>query len=62
MAMNVEPHSPRVPSAATPSRRWRDLALLLGLFLLVAAGLGGLGAATGWEGTKSALSSLTGVI
>lgn len=59
MAMSMTPHSPRAPSAMPATRRWRDLALLLVLFLLVAAGLGGLAAATGWEETKAALARLT---
>lgn len=50
--------SPRVTSAAAPPRRWRDLALLLGLIALVIAGLVGLAAATGWEETLAAFGSL----
>mgnify|MGYP001813685517 FL=1 len=46
--------SPRVTNAATSSRRWRDLALPLGLFALVAVGLAGLALATGWEDTIDA--------
>ncbi|MGI9388530.1 MAG: lysylphosphatidylglycerol synthase transmembrane domain-containing protein [Boseongicola sp.] len=52
-------HSPRVPSAAASSRRWRDSALLIGLVGLVLAGLAGLAAATGWEETLAGLRSLT---
>lgn len=60
MAMNSEPNSPRVNSAAASSpRRWRDLALLGGLFLLVVIGLIGLALATGWEETVEAMASLT---
>ncbi len=59
MAMNTSPNSPRVTSAAASSRRWRDLALLAGLVLLVLVGLMGLAAATGWEETVAALKSLT---
>lgn len=58
MAMNNMPTSPRVPNAAAPSRRWRDLALPLGLFVLVAIGLTGLAMATGWEETVSAFKVL----
>jgi uncharacterized protein (TIRG00374 family) len=50
--------SPRVHNAATSSRRWRDLVLLVGLLLLVVAGLAGLAAATGWEETLRAFDSL----
>lgn len=56
--MTSTPNPPRVPSAAASSRRWRDRALLLGLVALVAAGLAGLAAATGWEETWAALGSL----
>ena len=61
MAMSITPNtSPRVPNAAaSPSRRWRDLALLGGLLLLVIVGLAGLAAATGWEETWAALTSLS---
>lgn len=59
MATMTTPDSPRVPNAAASSRRWRDLALLSGLFLLVVAGLAGLAAATGWEETTRALSRVT---
>ena len=59
MALNDMPNtSPRVPNAATTSRRWRDLALPLGLFALVALGLTGLAMATGWEETLSAFTVL----
>ena len=59
--MNITPNtSPRVPNAAaSPSRRWRDLALLGGLLLLVILGLAGLAAATGWDETWRALASLS---
>lgn len=51
--------SPRVPNAAAPSpRRWRDVAILVGLIGLVIAGLVGLAAATGWEETMTAFKSL----
>lgn len=59
MALNNMPNSsPRVPSAAAPSRRWRDVALPLVLFALVAIGLVGLAMATGWEETMQAFRSL----
>ncbi|MEL7460213.1 MAG: lysylphosphatidylglycerol synthase transmembrane domain-containing protein [Pseudomonadota bacterium] len=45
---------------ADPSRRWRDVALLAGLFVLVLGGLVGLAAATGWEETLAGLRSVTG--
>ncbi len=60
MALNDMPTSPRVPNAATPSRRWRDLALPLGLFGLVAFGLIGLAMATGWDETMTAFQALHG--
>lgn len=40
-------------------RRWRDIALLAGLFGFVIAGLAGLALATGWEETIAQLSRLT---
>lgn len=46
-------------AGAHPTRHWRDLLLLGGLFVLVLAGLMGLAAATGWEETKSQLAKLT---
>ncbi|MEM8957394.1 MAG: lysylphosphatidylglycerol synthase transmembrane domain-containing protein [Pseudomonadota bacterium] len=42
-----------------PSRRWRDIALLGGLFVLVLGGLAGLAAATGWEKTLEGLRRVT---
>ena len=59
MAMSLSPNSPRDTNAAASSRRWRDLALLFVLFLLVAAGLGALASATGWEETKAALGRVS---
>ncbi|NNF91099.1 MAG: flippase-like domain-containing protein [Boseongicola sp.] len=53
------PNSPRVPNAAASSRRWRDLALLAGLFLLLAIGLGALVSSTGWDETKAAVARLS---
>ncbi len=41
------------------TRRWRERALLWGLFALVIAGLAGLAAATGWEETLTQLSRLS---
>ena len=59
MAMSKTPKtSPRVPNAAATPRRWRDLAILLGLIGLVLAGLLGLAAATGWEETIDAFGSI----
>lgn len=59
MALNDMPsNSPRVPNAAASSRRWRDLALPLGLFALVGFGLIGLAMATGWEETLAAFKVL----
>lgn len=60
MAMSDMPNpSPRVPNAAASPRRWRELGLLLGLILLVLAGLIGLALATGWEETVAALASIS---
>jgi len=59
MAIVSMPNSPRLPSAAAPSRRWRDVAVLAGLLALVAAGLAGLAAATGWRETWAAMGRLT---
>ena len=57
--MKSEPKSPRVNNAAASSpRRWRDLVLLVGLFILVIIGLIGLALATGWEETIEAIASL----
>lgn len=50
--------SPRVTNAAASSRRWRELALPLGLFALVVVGLAGLAMATGWEETLDAFRVL----
>lgn len=59
MAMSSTSNSPRVSSAATsPSRRWRDLAVLLTLLGLVVAGLLGLALATGWDETMAAVQAL----
>lgn len=59
MALNDMPNtSPRVPNAATPSRRWRDLALPVGLLVLVLFGLAGLATATGWDATMQAFRVL----
>ncbi len=43
---------------AEKSRRWRDIALLAGLFAVVLAGLFGLAAATGWEETRAQIAKL----
>ncbi|MCR8724010.1 lysylphosphatidylglycerol synthase transmembrane domain-containing protein [Frigidibacter sp. ROC022] len=45
--------------APPTARRWRDYALLAGLFALVLAGLAGLAAATGWEETLAQIAKLT---
>ncbi|QQA44120.1 lysylphosphatidylglycerol synthase transmembrane domain-containing protein [Pelagovum pacificum] len=53
------PHDvPAPPVPESTSRRWRDIALLGGLFVLVIAGLAGLAAATGWEETRAQLMKL----
>ncbi|WP_370641167.1 YbhN family protein [Nereida sp. MMG025] len=46
-------------SSAKPARRWRDIAILGGLFGLMLVGLIGLAAATGWEETWAQLMSLS---
>ena len=61
MAMSSSSPHPRISSAAVTPRRWRDTALLIGLVLLVIAGLVGLAAATGWDETLAQLRALTGV-
>lgn len=48
-----------LPASNGVSRRWRDLALLGGLFVLVLAGLIGLAAATGWDETRAQLVKLS---
>ena len=59
MAVNDMPKtSPPETNAAASSRRWRDLALPVGLFALVAFGLVGLAMATGWEETLAAFHVL----
>ncbi|RYG92927.1 flippase-like domain-containing protein [Loktanella sp. IMCC34160] len=50
--------TPTAPAPQSPRRRWRDIALLGGLFALVIAGLAGLAAATGWEETLHQVSRL----
>lgn len=48
------------PQAPQPAdRRWRDIALLAGLFAFVIAGLAGLAAATGWQETIDQISKLS---
>lgn len=50
----------RLPDTGSAThRRWRDIALLAGLFGFVIAGLAGLALATGWEETIAQLSRLT---
>ena len=46
-------------TGSTTHRRWRDIALLAGLFGFVIAGLAGLALATGWEETIAQLSRLS---
>jgi len=48
------------PARGDATRRWRDIAVLAGLFALVLAGLAALAAATGWEETLAGLRSVTG--
>jgi uncharacterized protein (TIRG00374 family) len=55
--MNMQ-SAPLTPPAV-PSRRWRDRALLAGLLALVAFGLIGLAAATGWRETWGQIARLT---
>lgn len=50
--------APPQPQAPAASRRWRDIALLGGLFVLVIAGLASLAAATGWAETRAQLAKL----
>lgn len=45
--------------ALATQRRWRDYALLAGLFALVLAGMAGLAAATGWQQTLEQIARLT---
>ncbi|RFP87352.1 UPF0104 family protein [Rhodobacteraceae bacterium 63075] len=49
----------QAPQGKPPRGRWREFALLGGLFVLVVAGLASLAAATGWEETMAQLSKLT---
>ena len=50
----------RLPdTGSTAHRRWRDIALLAGLFGFVIVGLAGLALATGWEETIAQLSRLS---
>ncbi|MEO1239097.1 MAG: lysylphosphatidylglycerol synthase transmembrane domain-containing protein [Pseudomonadota bacterium] len=60
MAMTTD-QSPKVAAeqSANPWTRWRDIALLAGLFALVLGGLVGLAAATGWDKTLAGLSSVS---
>ena len=63
MGSLLPPHHTQAPiprrRANGPSRRWRDIALLGGLFACVIAGLAGLAAATGWAETTEQLMRLT---
>ncbi|WP_208352663.1 lysylphosphatidylglycerol synthase transmembrane domain-containing protein [Pseudaestuariivita rosea] len=49
------------PDVRTPSRNWRDIALMIVLLALMIGGLAGLAVATGWSETKAQLMRL-GVI
>ncbi len=49
---------PDISTAARPIARWRDIALMTGLVVLVTAGLIAAAAATGWQETLSQLSRL----
>ncbi len=59
MTMSTLDAPPPVPPSPAPARRWRDVALLAGLFGLVLAGLAGLAAATGWDETRAELAKLS---
>ncbi|EAR52305.1 hypothetical protein OG2516_07507 [Oceanicola granulosus HTCC2516] len=50
--------APLPPAPAAEPRRWRDIALLAGLFALVLGGLASLALATGWAETKAQLMKL----
>ena len=54
---STDPKTPLVPPQSA-ARRWRDIAILGGLFGLMLVGLIGLAAATGWEETKEQLLQL----
>ncbi|MEM9708063.1 MAG: lysylphosphatidylglycerol synthase transmembrane domain-containing protein [Pseudomonadota bacterium] len=56
---DAEPTTFAVPASGDTRQRWRDFALLGGLFVLVLAGLGGLAAATGWQETLDGLQRVT---
>lgn len=61
MAFNDMPNiPPRVTNAAASSRRWRELAIPLGLFLLFVVGLTGVAMTTGWHETLAAFQVLKG--
>lgn len=53
---SLDPNPQALPGGT--SRRWRDIALLGGLFVLVLVGLIGLAAATGWKETTAQLTKL----
>jgi len=58
MTMSSLDPLPAPPQPQAPARRWRDIALLGGLFALVIAGLASLAAATGWAETRAQLAKL----
>ncbi len=60
MMSSSEPSS-TAPADRKTGQRWRDIALMAGLFALVIAGLAGLAAATGWAETRDQLLRLTGL-
>ena len=61
MSLSVYPNAAAAPTGPSrpAARRWRDIALLAGLFAVVIAGLAGLAAATGWAETRDQLVRLT---
>lgn len=58
MAMSSNDHLSSAEAAR--KRRLRDLAILVGLFVLVLAGLGALALATGWDETRAQIAKLSG--
>ncbi|OUD08888.1 hypothetical protein BVC71_09200 [Marivivens niveibacter] len=58
MTANTAHITPPVSAQTSGNRRWRDIALLGGLFGFVILGLAGLAAATGWEDTLAQLAKL----
>ncbi|QMU57863.1 MAG: flippase-like domain-containing protein [Boseongicola sp.] len=58
MTISTNPVPSSVSGGAALSRRWRDIGLLVGLIVLVVAGLVALALATGWEETLAGLKNL----